>query len=492
MSRIVLSIPFSPATPCWTLLALLLLPLIVGCSHDRDSAPAEQCGGCHVVDLDSQHQLACTTCHHGNGQADDAQAAHQGMFVRPAHPDNYSASCGQCHRREVDALPHALHSTLRKEVNLVRAAFGANDRLTSFLDIPMHEEPQNITELADDMLRRRCLRCHLYSSGDSYGATRRGTGCAACHLEYQDGKLVSHAFLARPTDNQCLSCHYGNRVGADYHGHFDHDFSADFRTPYRATGTSQRPYGVEYHQLAPDIHQQRGLICIDCHSGEELMTGDGSAPGISCADCHDPRHLQRHLPENIEYVGNTYSLLAKADGARHPVPLLRHPAHAANPEVDCQVCHAQWSYNDGTTSLLRADHDNYEPWTLLTVQGSSEVEHLLDNNLNFEKIELEPTLSDTITGEKRPGIWYKGYSIRRWEDMFIGQAADGRLAVMRPELRIVLSWIDADEDVRFDGVASTAARNGLLPYTPHTTGPAGIFYGERLQQFRAATSGTDR
>lgn len=59
------------------------------------------------------------------------------------------------------------------------------------------------------------------------------------------------------------------------------------------------------------------------------------------------------------------------------------------------------------------------------------------------------------------------------------------ISVIRPMLRLQLSWVDSREGVRFDNVSSAAANEGLLPYTPHTTGPAGLFAQERFRQFRA-------
>ena len=161
-----------------------------------------------------------------------------------------------------------MHFTLAREVNLVRKAFGAKETLSGLTQIPVADAPKDPLQLADDLLRRRCLRCHPYSSGDPYPYVNHGTGCAVCHLDFTDGAPTSHTFLATPGDKQCLQCHYGNWVGADYYGRFEHDFNTEYRTPYTTKESFTRPYGVEYHQLAPDIHQQKGMICVDCHSGD--------------------------------------------------------------------------------------------------------------------------------------------------------------------------------------------------------------------------------
>jgi hypothetical protein len=45
--------------------------------------------------------------------------------------------------------------------------------------------------------------------------------------------------------------------------------------------------------------------------------------------------------------------------------------------------------------------------------------------------------------------------------------------------------MDEEEIVRFDSVRSQASDMGMRPYVPHTTGPAGFFYKEHIEQFLA-------
>jgi len=257
----------------------------------------------------------------------------------------------------------------------------------------------------------------------------------------------------------------------------------EYRTPYTTTNDYFRPFGLEYHQLQVDIHQQKGLVCVDCHNGSELM-GQVSAT-LSCASCHDKQLLQKSLPDNI--TGDpkgSYTLLSRNGNNKHAIPLMQHPAHKKYKGIAaCQVCHARWSFNDQQTSLLRSDLDEYEDFARLTAQGSFEVEKLLLNNLDYDADEMEPMMSDKISGEQFPGLWHKGYRIRRWEDVQIGRDNNRKLQVVRPILDIHLSWINEDEEVLFDSVPATTENKGMLPYVPHTTGKAGLFYEERIEQF---------
>lgn len=478
----------------------LLLPLfflLAACSAESEksedvppeAAPAQiltmqkGCQKCHEKELDPAHDLECSTCHLGNTDSDEKTIAHKGMIAEPAHPANMMLTCGKCHEKLVNQSSDSLHFTVQNEVNLVRKAFGATESLTSLIDIPVSESPDTILELADDLLRRRCLRCHVYYKGDRYPGIVRGSGCASCHLSFYEGKLVSHAFLKTPGDKQCLQCHYGNHVGADYYGRFEHDMNEEYRTPYTTTNDYFRPFGVEYHQLQPDVHQQKGLVCVDCHTGSHLMGEDMST--IGCESCHDENKLEDNRPQIISKdTEGKYILVSRNVDTQHLVPLMKHPAHVKyQGQVACQVCHAQWSFNDQQTHLLRSDLDEYDDFARLTVQGSFEVEKTLLNNLDFNTEEIEPVMIDKINGLQYQGLWHKGYVMRRWEEVPIGRDSSGMLQVVRPLLDIYLSWLDEDEEVRFDSVSAKTDQKGMLPYVPHTTGKAGLYYEERIQQF---------
>ena len=459
------------------LFALLLLPGDAFAAVAAVPVGASGCVACHGdIRLDAAHNLACTACHSGQGGEQEQQAAHAGLIVRPAHPDSMAQTCGSCHQAQVERAKGAGHFTLANKINAVRAHFGATKRLAGPNAIPVADPASSPQALADDLLRRRCLRCHVYGPGDHYPAVSHGSGCAACHLPFQNGRLQAHTF-ARPADNRCLSCHYGNYVGSDYHGRSEHDYHWEYRTPYAPTGYGPRPYGLEYRDLTPDIHQQRGLVCIDCHQD----SGHNAKPSVRCASCHDWRPGQPVPPvRTLKADGGLLVLTSRADGRIHPVPPLQHPAHREfGRTVACQVCHAQWGSNDSTTHLLLTHTEDFDPWEELTVQGSSEVESLLSHNLYSDDPERPAAMRDGLTGEVRPGVWLQGFTQRRFEQLLVRRDTDGVIKVFRPILDLRLSLVDADDNPLVDNL--TGADNGLRPYTPHTTGPAGLFYRDRFQ-----------
>lgn len=166
---------------------------------------------------------------------------------------------------------------------------------------------------------------------------------------------------------------------------------------------------------------------------------------------------------------------------------MRNPVHRQyQNKATCVACHAQWSFNDQATHLIRQDSDDYEPWRFLTVQGSIEVEAQLENNL-YGDDDSEPSMIDKVTGERRPGLWHKGFEQRRWETMLLCKDKDGRLTVCRPSLDLHLSYINDEEEVLFDSAATTSTTQRIRPYTPHTIGKAGSFFKQRLSANNGST-----
>ncbi|MDR0476709.1 MAG: hypothetical protein LBH14_02045, partial [Desulfobulbaceae bacterium] len=384
--------------------------------------PTKTCQACHAIIFDKNHSLACHLCHGGVSPAADERAAHQEMIARPAAPGHWREGCGGCHEKEVSAVQQSSHLTLDGYQRL-RHRYGGKP-VSGIDHIPIYSEPKTTAELADDLLRRRCLRCHLFYAGEDYAASKHGLGCAACHMRRQNGKMTSHQFAA-PSDQECLACHYGNRVGADYYGLFQHDLPPDYATPFPPA--AEPAFGIESHQLIPDIHQRRGLACIDCHRGGELMaTDDGKA---SCAVCHDPALLATRLPTGVSKKDGGF-LFTSHDGAVHPLPTLRHPAHEQyGKSVSCQVCHAQWAFDDDGLYAIRIDHDDWQEWRPLMRQGITELDHLLQDVFLSGKNPGPAVMSDPFTGERRPGFWLLAYGQRRWENIRTARIA-GKLVVV--------------------------------------------------------------
>ncbi len=470
------------------MLFFLLFLLSGGCSEEPETVAAKEhdhetgsCISCHKIELDDNHQLACTSCHSGQEGVMSREEAHEGLVARPAHPENAMKYCGGCHEKAIDMVAGSNHYTLSDHISLVRTAFGAKTSPDTPLLLKASAAPQNALELTDDLLRRRCLRCHVYGEGDDFSKVRRATGCAACHLAYDNGRMKSHAFLAKPDDSRCLSCHYGNHVGFDYYGRYEHDYNEEYRTPFRQKSIPVRPFGVEYHQLEPDVHQQAGMVCIDCHSSAQVMGSEQNSR--TCRACHDPKELQNHLPQGVTRTTEQFTYSSAATGLSLTLPVIKNPAHLGMDKISCQACHARWSFNDGETHLMRIDHDDFDDFYRLSLDGSSEVKKIIGSHIDDDGDLLEPVMSDKFTGQEMAGIWLKGFSERRWERLILLRDNNGVITTGRPILDLSLSWIDRDEKVRFDNIRPLPGTKITRPYTPHTIGAAGLYYQERLNRF---------
>ena len=99
-------------------------------------------------------------------------------------------------------------------------------------------------------------------------------------------------------NGQCFACHSrSGRISTSYEGwHELHEPPAQASDPVQPSPPRFRTIEDDrvFERVLPDIHQQRGLDCIDCHTPAEVM-GDGVAHAsksgqlrVACADCHAP------------------------------------------------------------------------------------------------------------------------------------------------------------------------------------------------------------
>ena len=175
------------------------------------------------------------------------------------------------------------------------------------------------TSTADTHLRQLCASCHVGQEKTAWGPitqASRGGGCNACHLSYSpeasEGLAryeatpraariaiprVHPALSIAVDDSHCFGCHSrSGRISTNYEGWQElHD------APTAAEVAADRARAPRFRRLddgrffvrvLPDIHQERGLACIDCHTAADVM-GTGTIVArksdqvrISCEDCH--------------------------------------------------------------------------------------------------------------------------------------------------------------------------------------------------------------
>ena len=303
-----------------------------------------------------------------------------------------------------------------------------------------------------------------------------------------NGYPVRHVFVRKVPDNQCLHCHNHNHVGADYHGLFEHDFSRTYRSPMVNGQPTPEIYGLGNHHLTTDIHSEKGLWCIDCHSNRDVM-GDGSACSyemeaakIRCSHCHGGWKNSEPLP-SIGAAGRRGKarVFVSATGMDHDLPLFSPDVFPhgikAHEQVRCSACHAQWSFQDYGMSVIREDILWTYKWDGLAAQGDPALQRILEKSLADPETSY-PTSRDRITGEAMPGIWSIGWRFRRWEWMPLGVDSMGKYAVLRPLYQYLVSYVDKSGNVILDSVIpqrgdGTGRGWAFMPYIPHTIGPVG-------------------
>jgi hypothetical protein len=200
-----------------------------------------------------------------------AVAPNRPPAVAPAAAD---AACLACHPSASDVREGPMGTRMAERAFARRALGHAGDR---FFDTA-------------------CAGCHV-------------TSCAGCH---GDGAMPARA----PGDEACLACHRGYFTGWDYHG----------RAPREDHERYQRgavANGEHILKMLPDVHQQAGLGCADCHTVHG--SGHGVAAVRTCRDCH-PR-ISPDVPE--------------------------HAITAHLERMECWACHSAWAAQEYGTFFIR-------------------------------------------------------------------------------------------------------------------------------------------
>ncbi|MCX6543418.1 MAG: hypothetical protein NTV05_03270 [Acidobacteria bacterium] len=282
----------------------------------------EGCLICHrgVTGLGNAHRpeaIGCASCHGGDPFTVDKRRAHAGMEVIAGNLARAIRGCGQaaCHASIVPRVEGSLMATMSGIVAINRRVFGEEG--AGRQNGPVHVRDLGRTA-ADTHMRQLCAGCHLGMAKVALGPNGEGTrggGCNACHLTYSPAALAEltryenqkmrgaaaapsvHPALSLDVGNgQCLGCHSRSaRIATSFEGWTeinDAPTEASDRSRPVPSGFRRIEDDRIFKRLIPDIHQQRGLDCIDCHTSTEVM-GDGVAHGrkseqlrVACEDCH--------------------------------------------------------------------------------------------------------------------------------------------------------------------------------------------------------------
>jgi hypothetical protein len=378
----------------------------------------ESCLGCHgnVTGLSGPHapsSIGCASCHGGDKRSDDKALAHGGMVLVPGNLADAGRTCGQsgCHAGIVPRVERSIMTTMAGVIAVNRAALGEPDPPGA----PLPHAQRLGHGVADSHLRELCVGCHLGQNKTEWGPIgqeSQGGGCNACHLEYAPDAAKAIAIYARtpraerreipavhpsltlnPRNDHCFGCHSrSGRIALSYEGwnelratagdNASPDKSGTVPDSFRATRKLDDGRHVE--KIVADVHHERGMECIDCHTANELM-GAGAEVArkhqqqrVGCEDCH-ARNLVSVAPEFVDAEsrllhklrgwtlapgsrmgttrdgeplvnvvvepGKGAKLLRKRTGAALP---LKPPAAACtenkgHERLSCTSCHASWA-----------------------------------------------------------------------------------------------------------------------------------------------------
>ncbi len=346
------------------------------------------------------HSPAGLACPGGPKGRSDCPWAPGGLISNPADLTPAAHTCGRCHQEQEHWVKRSLMATASGIINQTRFLWGAQPdagpryAAAAIAGLRLLPTQEASGALVDDLLRRRCLRCHLGASdpGRPEGAAgdagaKGGSACAACHIVNESERIGPDQKVPRKRgqpgpyrlttavpSSQCLHCHRENHAGADYAGLFERDQSLSYNFEATDPGLVPQLYGNSYHFLLPDIHYERGMHCIDCHPVEEIM-GEGTIHsqsqeqvGLRCTDCHGspgkPPHSRRvtiadqralraaranpHydleigqkvivtskgylLTNTREEKGGRFLLVSKVDGKIHQIPTLAREGPGKGP-----------------------------------------------------------------------------------------------------------------------------------------------------------------
>ncbi|HEY6001352.1 MAG TPA: hypothetical protein VIV57_00680, partial [Anaeromyxobacter sp.] len=247
----------------------------------------------------------CSGCHLGDPFAPDASGAHAGMVRVPGNLDAAALTCGRggCHGDIVTRVRGSLMGTARGMIAVDRWAFGEQ---------PTPDGSATAADLggspADGHLRQLCLSCHLGRAKERPappGELSRGGGCVACHVSYPErrdysperARRFAHPRLSvQVADASCFGCHSrSGRISLSYSGWRESGLGEAEARARPAASTRALEDGRLVERAPADVHQERGMGCIDCHTARETM-GDGrphlheeEATRVRCTTCHRTR-----------------------------------------------------------------------------------------------------------------------------------------------------------------------------------------------------------
>ncbi|MEW5847414.1 MAG: hypothetical protein AB2A00_01325 [Myxococcota bacterium] len=442
-------------------------------------------------------------------------------FINPGDLRVVDQTCGQCHVEEAMLVPRSTMAHTSGELTVARYRAGVqqdtvghvagvtvndptyestNTCSTPFLQMfdpaPMTEDSRNpdtrlsVENAQETYLVKSCNRCHLWDFGENrMRGDFRSSGCSACHMPYaDDGRSqsadpripkqttphpIKHQLTSAIPAEACMHCHYrGGRIGPSFHGYRESSGPGLNPPDVDALGVSLHGHDPNYYltdedttnawdETPPDVHQEAGMTCVDCHTREEIHS-DGHlyadtqcSVKTECVDCHGTvREYARPGPghDNLQWRDGKLYLRAKLTGAELLVTQVRDTVTPGNPRYTEEAALAM-----GVNAQGYSHTDTLECYTchagwLPSCYGCH--------------VEVDMTLTKRVqtTGRETPG---SPSGNRRWvglNDLVLMWNTDGKLAPSMPSERLFMTVLVRDEE-------KTAEQGALVKKAVFTSKP---------------------
>jgi len=304
-----------------------------------DASP-ELCLTCHMglAEISPSHPVesfGCVICHRGTGLALDKEQAHAGLLPNPSDLAVAAESCGQdnCHggyadptRNHVDQVTRSLQATYAGGIAMIRYTFGVQKDLAASFGVVGGVDPNPLSDTVSSLtayqpqqdalpmetqFAQNCLTggCHLTTPPIEAPYFYRSTGCAACHVLYNNDGLYTGAdpTIARDEPGHAATHQFTTAIPYTQCNHCHNRGNYSLRTMTFTPRPDLPPAGPPLSEMMPtegrrlvEYYQPIGqftlceweLDCADCHTQAEVM-GDGhfwpdqkTMQYIQCRTCH--------------------------------------------------------------------------------------------------------------------------------------------------------------------------------------------------------------
>ncbi len=427
----------------------------------------------------------------------------------PASPQHWEETCGSCHPYQLRRVRSSLMFTNTGIITGIQKTWESETQehwATQGMDtydgqgrsLRLHGV-EHLDNLGGELYRKFCSRCHLQKAEYRKYRGSHASGCAACHFPYNANATYqgmdetlqgdwpyseSHALAALPPNEVCLHCHNrSGRIALTYQGLYDGN-SALVPTRDARPGPEMMSGGRSVVHIAPDVHFEAGMDCIDCHTSRDIM-GDGYAyrhlyrqVEIRCRNCHgtgsSPPRSREIVRENAAPVresrsypmqvrpgmrmaltskGRPYSnvfssrgsvyVLSKRSGELLQSPVItgtREHTIAGHERLSCPACH------------------------------SRAVPQCYGCHTTYDRSKLGP---DYIKGEMTPGRFSEKEDYRRLYPFPLALDQRGKITPVTPGCQTLVTLIDSSgRTVQKDYVARFKGERQFrfAPFAAHNTG----------------------